>query len=531
LPSLFDVLAKIQHSARFMRQITSLMGLLALVSSCLAAETNRVETGTNGPVRPISLQESIQLALQHNLGLQIERLSPQIARFDLAGSYSYYDPVFTLRGEQSFNSSPGGFNPTLSIPTPPNDTWTEHFSAGFTGRTPSGMQYDLGSDLTRTSGTFPGGTNALGGFDIIDRGFQYRPNVGINITQPLLRDFWTDSARTGIKVNKKLIKIAEYGFEFQVMTIVNSVQQAYFDLIFARENVKVQEKALELAQRLLDENNKRVEIGTIAPLDARQAQSQRATALADLILAQNTYAGSANVLKSLLTDKYTEWHGIRLEPTENLLAIPESFNVAESWNKALKMRPDYNQLKEELERQNLILKFDYNQLFPSLDLVGSYGRNGLSGTLGSAVDQIGNGDFPRWSGGAVLTVPLWRNKERYQYKHDKAAQQQALLRLKKLEQDVIVQVDDTITRARSDYQRIQATREAREFAEAALQAEQTKLENGKSTSFVVLQLQSNLTKARSAEIQALADYQKSLSEFYFREGTTLERNKIMVNDK
>jgi tetratricopeptide (TPR) repeat protein len=224
------------------------MGLLALVSSCLAAETNRVETGTNGPVRPISLQESIQLALQHNLGLQIERLSPQIARFDLAGSYSYYDPVFTLRGEQSFNSSPGGFNPTLSIPTPPNDTWTEHFSAGFTGRTPSGMQYDLGSDLTRTSGTFPGGTNALGEFNIIDRGFQYRPNVGINITQPLLRDFWTDSARTGIKVNKKLIKIAEYGFEFQVMTIVNSVQQAYFDLIFARENVKVQEKALELAQ-------------------------------------------------------------------------------------------------------------------------------------------------------------------------------------------------------------------------------------------------------------------------------------------
>jgi len=530
---LFDVLPEIQHSARFMRQITSLILLLALVSSGFAADNNKAVAGiaTNGPVRPISLEESIQLALHHNLGLQIERLSPQIARFDLAGAYNYYDPVFTVRGEQSFNSTPGGFNPTLGVPTPPNDTWTEHFSAGFVGKTPSGMEYNLGSDLTRTSGTFPGSTNAFGTFDIIDRGFQYRPNVGLNITQPLLRDFWTDAPRTAIKVNKKLVKIAEYGFEFQVLTIVNSVQQAYFDLIFARENVKVQEKALELAQRLLDENNKRVEIGTIAPLDARQAQSQRAVALADLISAQNGYAGAANVLRSLVTDKYTEWHGVRLEPTENLVAIPESFNLTDSWNKALKLRPDYNQLKEELERQNLILKFDYNQLFPSLDLIGSYGRNGLAGTLGGAAEQVRDGDFPRWSGGAVLTVPLWRTRERNLYKHDKAAQKQALLRLKKLEQDVIVQVDDTIAKARSDYQRIQATREAREFAEAALQAEQTKLENGKSTSFVVLQLQSNLTRARSQEIQALADYQKSLSDFYFREGSTLERHKIIVTDQ
>jgi outer membrane protein len=516
-----------------MREIKVLTTVAACVLASLKLYASAITTGsgTNQAVRAISLQESIQLALQHNLGLQIERLSPQIARFDLAGSYSYYDPAFTLRGEQSFNSSPGGFNPALSIPTARNDTWTEHFQAGFIGRTPSGMEYNLGSDLTRTSGTFPGATNGLGGFDILDRGFQYRPNVGISITQPLLKDFWTDSSRTAIKVNKKLVKMAEYSFEFQVMTIVNSVEQAYFDLIFATENVKVQEKALELAQRLLDENKKRVEIGTIAPLDERQSQSQRAVALADLIAAQNTYAGAANVLKNLLTDNYAEWHGVRLEPTEKLIALPETFNLSESWNRALKLRPDYNQLKEDLERMNLILKFDYNQLFPSLDLIGSYGRNGLSGTLGGAAEQVRDDDFPRYSGGAVLTVPLWRTRERNVYKHDKASQKQALLRLKRLEQDVIVQVDDTAAKAQSDYQRIQATREAREFSEAALQAEQTKLENGKSTSFIVLQLQSNLTRARSAEIQALADYQKSLAEFYFREGSTLERNKIVVTDK
>jgi len=511
----------------------SFLAIVIMAEAVWASEAKPADapSGTNAPARPISLEESIQLALHHNLGLQIERLSPQIATFDLAGAYSYYDPVFTFRGEQSFNSSPGGFNPTLSVPTPANDTWTEHFSAGLDGRIPTGLEYNFGSDLTRTSGTFPGGTNVGGGFNIVDRGFQYRPNVGVNLTQPLLRNAWADAGRTAIKVNKKLTKAAEYAFAFQVMTIINSVQQAYFDLIFARENVKVQAKALELADRFLEENKKRVEIGTIAPLDARQAQSQRATAQADLILAQNNLAAAANVLKSLLTDKYTEWHNLRIEPTETLVAVPTAFDVKESWNTALRLRPDYNQVKEDLERQNIILKFDYNQLFPALDLVGSYGRNGLSSTLGDAAEQIRGGDFPRWSGGAVLTLPLSRTRERYQYKHDKALQQQSLLRLKKLEQDIIVQVDDGIAKAQSDFQRIQATREAREFAEAALQAEQTKLENGKSTSFVVLQLQSNLTKARSAEIQALADYQKSLADFYFREGTSLERNKIVVNEK
>jgi len=491
------------------------------------AQPNATTQATNAVARPISLQESVQLALQHNLGLQIERLSPEISRFNLAGSYSYYDPVFSLRGEQSFRSSPGGFNSSLGLQTPPSDTWTEHFTAGLVGRTPTGLKYDMGADLMRTSGTFPV-VNTNGTFSSVDRPFQYRPDVGINLTQPLLRDFWTDADRTAIKVNKSLVRIAEYLFEFQVSDTVNRVEQAYFDLIYAQENIKVQEKALELADRLLEENRKRVEIGTMAPLDEKQSQSQRATALADLIVAHSVYGTAQNVLKNLITDKYAQWHGYKLEPTDKLLALPASFTLVDSWSKALSARADYKQLKEELQRQNIILKYDYNQLFPALDLIGSLGRSGLAATLGDSVEQVRGGDFPRWSGGAVLTIPLMRTRERSTYQRDKAAQKQALLQLKKLEEDILVQVDDSMGTARSNFQRIQATRAAREFAEAALQAEETRLANGKSTTFVVLQLQSNLTKARSAEIQALADYQKSLAIFYFREGTTLERNKIVI---
>src|SRR5437764_13140615 len=124
-----------------MRQITWILGLFWVVLGSVHAQPKTTNQAANAVVRPISLEESVQLALQHNLGLQIERLSPQMARFDLAGAYSYYEPAFTFRGEQSFRSSPGGFNSTINVQPPPNDTWTEHCNTGIVGYTPTGMRY------------------------------------------------------------------------------------------------------------------------------------------------------------------------------------------------------------------------------------------------------------------------------------------------------------------------------------------------------------------------------------------------------
>ena len=208
-----------------------------------------------------------------------------------------------------------------------------------------------------------------------------------------------------------------------------------------------------------------------------------------------------------------------------------SFDLKESWEKALALRPDFNEMKEELEKQKIILKFRHNQLFPSLDLVGSLGWSGLDTNFNASVEQVHAGDNPRWGVGAVFATPFTFRAERNNYKSAKAAQTQALLRLKQLEQDIILQVDDMMKLAQRNYDRVESARQAREFAEAALDAEQQKLQSGKSTTFVVLVLQATLTKARSAEIQALADYNKSLVEFYFHEGTTLERNRIVLEMK
>ena len=497
----------------------------------MAVLNARAETATNRATRALSLAEAVQLSVSHSLALQIERYTPEMAGYALEAAFAYYDPTFTFSGRQDFNSSPGAYDPRVGTFATPNDTWTESFTSGLGGYAPTGLRYDLFATEVRTSGEFfstsPTNPTPL----VIERPFMYRSQVGVNFTQPLLKNFWADAGRTKIRISKSDLKISELGLAFALMNTVARVQQAYYELIAARDDIGVKRKAVELAEKVASDTRKKVEVGTEASLAEKLAESQAASARSDLITARNAAARAENALKNLLTDNYAPLHDTALEPTEGLVRVPETFNRVESWAAGLQRRPDYQQLKEELEKQNILLRFDRNQLFPQLDLVGTVLRNGLADSLGGSTERVRGGDNPGWSGGGVLTVPLSFKAERNNYKLRKSAQKQSLLRLKKLEQDILVQIDDAVNQAQSDFDRIDATRQARIYAEDALRAEEIKLQNGKSTITEVLRVQRDLTAARSAEIRALADYNKSLADLYFKEGSTLERNRISVQTR
>jgi outer membrane protein TolC len=162
-------------------------------------------------------------------------------------------------------------------------------------------------------------------------------------------------------------------------------------------------------------------------------------------------------------------------------------------------------------------------------VVGSAGLNASSREdLDDALEQIRGRDNPFWSVGGQFSMPLGNRTARYNYRSAKATRQQIELQLKQLEQSVLIQIENSIANAQTAFQRVTATREARTFAEAALEAEQKKLESGKSTSFEVLRLQRDLTTARSNEIRALADYNTSLAQIALNEGATLERRKVKL---
>jgi outer membrane protein TolC len=277
-----------------------------------------------------------------------------------------------------------------------------------------------------------------------------------------------------------------------------------------------------------------VEVGALAPLDEKQAESQVASSKADLLSAQATRDTQQRILKDLLSDSYTNtWADVVIAPTDKLVAMPERFDLQESWRKGLTRGPRQmlQQARLRLEEQKQRVKFQRNQLYPQVDLLGAYGYSGSDREFSGAFDQIRRADNPFWTFGAQLTIPLGQTGARNAYKIAKSAEEQLNLTLKQGEQRTLIRIEDDIATARSNFEKVDATRQARLYAEAALSAEQKKLENGKSTSFVVLQLQKDLTTARSTEIRALADYNIALAALAFDEGSTLERRNVNVEFK
>jgi outer membrane protein TolC len=398
-----------------------------------------------------------------------------------------------------------------------DETDRDTLGAGLRGILPSGATYDV--FLNTTHDTFHGNAS----------GDAYSSVAGLTLSQPLLRNLAIDSTRVAIKVSKNELKSSEWGLILAVMTTVSEVEKAYFDLIASVDYIRVQQKALELAKRSYDEIRRKVEVGVLAALEEQQAAAQASTAKANLLTAEQLNRRQENLLKNLITDDYAQWHGLVLQPSEKLLAMPQTYELGESWGKALTLRPDYQQMVIDLETRNIYVKFQRNQLLPALDLQGSFALNGLSPrSYGSSLSHIGDGSYPSYGAGLTFTFPLGNREARNRYNIAKAEKEAALLAMKKLEQDILVQVDDAVKQAQNEFERVHATRDARKFAEAALEAEQKKLDNGKSTPFVVLDLQTQLTQASSDELRALAGYNRALTDLSFREGTTLQRHNIRV---
>jgi HAE1 family hydrophobic/amphiphilic exporter-1 len=189
------------------------------------------------------------------------------------------------------------------------------------------------------------------------------------------------------------------------------------------------------------------------------------------------------------------------------------------------------QAQINVKQQGIQLKYYRNQLFPELDLIGTYGFNGAGREFSGTFGQFNEGNAPFYSYGAQLSVPLSNIGPRNQYKSTKATLQQIVLQLKQFEQNVMVEIDNAVKQAQSNYQSVEATKQARIYAEAALDAEQKTYGVGKATTFEVLQYQNNLTAARSQEIRALANYNEALANLAAQEGNTLERHGIKLEVK
>ena len=501
----------------------------------LFASLPRLFAQTNSPApHPLSLADCFAEALQHNLDVQIQQTAPEISLYDLKAAYSGYDPLFSFSGQHLYNDSGASFQNGQQISG--SEYNEQYYSSGLSGGTPWGLSYNLGGNVSRFTGNdVSTGLNGAGNPISVYSPFQTSSGqVGaLSLTQPLLKNFWIDNTRLTIRINKNRLQYSEQGVRGQIITTVTAVENAYYELIYARENVKVEQEALVLAQTQLDDDNRRMAVGTVAERGGtiEQDEAQVAQSRANLIAAQNTLSMDQNALKTLLTDDYAQWHDVDIEPTGTLTAARQLFDVQDSWNKGMTDRPDLVQARLNLEQQGIQLKYYRNQLFPEVDLIGSYGYNGAGQQFSDTFNQFAAANRPFYSYGAQLSIPLGNIGPRNQLKAGKAAEKQLLLQLKQLEQNVMVQIDNDVKAAQSAWESADATRQQRIYAEAALSAEQGKYAVGKSTTFTVLQLQNNLTSARSQEIRALANYNQALANLAAAEGSSLQRDQLDLKVK
>lgn len=507
-------------------------GLPPAVTTTTNQISSSSSTTTNGlpparKTRVVSLTDCIQLAIQNNFDIQIQRYNPQISDFTLKSDYGAYDPTAGFSASKDYNDLPGGLNPQTGVPFPATLTEENNYTPNLQGVLPFGTTYQFTGTLSRQSLQT---TNLLGSpYWAQPAWVAGQPGFGVILSQPLLKNFWIDKARLQIKLDKASLKISEYALRLQIMTTITSVKSAYYTLLYNRGNVEANATALKLAQQLVAENVRRVQVGTLANLDEKQSESQAAASQAALQAAQQALVVQENTLKSLLTTNYVEWASTTPIPSEELIAVPEELNLQDSWRKAITQRPELAEAKLNVEKQNVTLKYDYNQIFPQLDVFGSYGHNANDPTFDGAFTQLGQGTHSFYTYGASVSIPLGNVAARNTYKAGKMSLRQVLLQLKQQEQLVLVEVDNDVGQVRSILQQVDATRAARIYAEDALAAERTKLENGKSTSFIVLQLISNLTTARVNEVQALANYNIAVAQLALDEGSTLEANHIEMD--
>jgi outer membrane protein len=294
------------------------------------------------------------------------------------------------------------------------------------------------------------------------------------------------------------------------------------------ENVEVARRSRDLAGQLLRDNMRRAEIGVMSPLDITTARAEVAAREEAVIVAEREVRDNENFLKQLVTNDIESLLGIRvsIQPAPVPLAfVPK---VEEGLERAFELRPDYRQALLDLERRKINIAFARNQALPQVDLTGSLRLLGVSDDVAHSFDRAFRRDRSDWAAGAVISIPIPNRQRIGDLTAILLERAQAVVNLKLLEQDIVVQVDNAAGQIVTTKQRIASTREASRLAAESLEAGEERLRAGTGTTFEVLELQKNLAEAEVAELRARADYHRAVADYESRTGTTIERWNIVI---
>ena len=454
-----------------------------------------------------------------------------------------FDPAVTGTFQAQHLTTPQTSLVTTGTPSLVNDTVTGNlgYSQGFS----TGASLTAAWQNVRTSSNSsrnvmnPYATSAL----------------SVSFVQPLLRGFGREMNRRYIRIARNSEKITDFVFRQQAVSTVAGVIRLYTDLVGLNEDLRVKQQTLATAQRLAEDNASKVEQGTLAPIELTRAQAQVAAARQDLINAEGYLQQQELILKNVLTrnpggDPVV--HGARIIATDpvNVEALPAE-KLEDLVAVALANRPEIQAAKLQVENADVGLKGTRNGVLPQLDLSVNASNSGLAGAangqysgalpapgslLGygdgyfNAIEQILRRDYPTYSVGLTLNLPIHNRTAQADLVRDELQMRQAQIRSRQMENQVRLEVEDALIALRRTRAAYDAAVETRKLQDQSLEIEQERFQAGLSTNFLVIQYENYVAQARSTEVAARGAYAKARTQLERVTGRILENHNVAIDE-
>jgi outer membrane protein TolC len=481
----------------------------------------------------LSLQDCIVRALKSNLDVSVQLYTPKIAETSVLQAQSAYSPVFSINSNWNENN-----RKSYTILDGATILESDFTSLNLSLQ----KKFELGTTVTFTLGTNRSYSNS----SFYTYNPSYNSQYRLDIRQPLLKNFGSKINNYQINVASNNHQISLNQLKLNLINLVYNVEQAYWNLIFAIEDLKVKQQSLKLAKDLLEKNRLQVKVGTLPPMDVLASEAEVASREGDVIVAESAVKNAEDNLKRLLNFEQMEWDK-EIFPVSKPEFETREFKIDELIKIALSNRAELKQAELELANKELQISYTKNQLLPSIDLVGTFYSTGVSGDIpiydsadpfnrriigkikGSTVDSLDEAfknRYKNYAVGLTISYPLFNSAEKANYARAQLEAEQTSLQLKSLQQQIIVEVRTAVREVETAAKRVEAAKVARELAEKKLQAEEKKLAVGLSTNYQVLQFQRDLVTAQTSELRALIDYKLALSKLEKALGRTLESNGI-----
>ena len=500
------------------------------VSTAPGQQTRGATLGA--PELRLTLQDAVALALDHNISLEISRLGLAGQRESLLAATGLFDPQLDATYQESASDTPAT---NALVGARINEVERRNFTLGYGQFLPTGGNFNVGFGMLRQA------TNST--FYFLNP--SYDSDFYLGLSQPLLRGFGVDVNRTGIEVARRSGEISRLEFEKIVIGTLQAVETAYWNLVYQRENLKVTERSLSLANDLLQQTQTRVRIGTSAPIDIVQSEATVATREQEIIVAQHAVDEAEDLLKRLMGfENVNDWRS-RIVPLDSLEIVPTSPDLDESISAAFVKRLELQQSELQQEITEISYTAADNNTLPGLDLVLNYGYTGINaiyeanpdgtynviqGDASESLSMLADRDYPQWSAGLNFSyifgnhdAKARRAQARYDYQ---VAQQNLALE----RQTVIEEVRRTVRGLEASAKAIAAAEKARILAERNLDAEQKKFANGMSTNFQVLEIQEDLAIAQAAELRMRVAYRQAAVNYLVAVGGLLESKGVALAD-